>query len=150
MLSNYRVLDLSDERGHLAGRILADLGADVIKIAPPTGDPLRQRAPYPGPEARRQALALVRALDAAEQAVAQGERGRDALLSGVHAEIGQASLAQIDYAEIRDPETLEISPGQLAGPSLLALAVNFAPDGPGQGAPVRLIDNRVLTPGPAA
>ena len=54
MLSNYRVLDLSDERGHLAGRILADLGADVIKIEPPAGDPLRQRAPHPSPEARAQ------------------------------------------------------------------------------------------------
>ena len=63
-----------------------------------------------------------------------------------------ASLASKAWAKgiIRDPETLEISPGQLIGPSLLALAVNFAPDGPGQGAPVRLIDNRVLTPGPAA
>ncbi len=50
MLSNYRVLDLSDERGHLAGRILADLGADVIKIEPPGGDPLRARPPHaPGP-----------------------------------------------------------------------------------------------------
>lgn len=54
MLSNYRVLDLSDERGHLAGRILADLGADVIKVEPPTGDPLRQRGPFPSPEAQAQ------------------------------------------------------------------------------------------------
>ncbi len=49
LLSNYRVLDLSDERGHLAGRILADLGADVIKIEPPGGDPLRGRPPHPDP-----------------------------------------------------------------------------------------------------
>jgi crotonobetainyl-CoA:carnitine CoA-transferase CaiB-like acyl-CoA transferase len=42
------VLDLSDERGFLAGRILADLGADVIKIEPPGGDPERLRGPFVG------------------------------------------------------------------------------------------------------
>ena len=54
LLSNYRVLDLSDERGHLAGRILADLGADVIKVEPPGGDPLRWRGPFPNDRAREQ------------------------------------------------------------------------------------------------
>ena len=35
MLGAYRVLDCSDRLGWLAGRILADLGADVIKVEPP-------------------------------------------------------------------------------------------------------------------
>ncbi len=35
MLGPYRVLDCSDQLGWLAGRILADLGADVIKVEPP-------------------------------------------------------------------------------------------------------------------
>lgn len=35
MLSVYRVLDLSDRVGWLAGRLLADLGADVIKVEAP-------------------------------------------------------------------------------------------------------------------
>jgi len=48
VLSGHRVLDLSDERGFLAGRILADLGADVIKIEPPGGDPERARGPFVG------------------------------------------------------------------------------------------------------
>ena len=46
MLSPYRVLDLTDERGFLAGKILGELGADVIKIEPPGGDPARKRGPY--------------------------------------------------------------------------------------------------------
>ena len=54
MLSPYRVLDLTDESGFLTGRILADLGADVIKVEPPGGDPARRIGPYyhdePGPE----------------------------------------------------------------------------------------------------
>jgi crotonobetainyl-CoA:carnitine CoA-transferase CaiB-like acyl-CoA transferase len=47
-LDGYRVLDLSDETGFLAGRMLAELGADVVKIEPPAGDPARFRPPYVG------------------------------------------------------------------------------------------------------
>jgi benzylsuccinate CoA-transferase BbsE subunit len=41
-----RVLDLADESGALCGRILADLGADVVKIEPPSGDPGRRMPPF--------------------------------------------------------------------------------------------------------
>jgi len=47
MLQGIRVLDLTDESGFLAGKALGDMGADVIKLEPPTGDPAR-RAPYLG------------------------------------------------------------------------------------------------------
>src|ERR1041385_3087391 len=47
VLAPYRVLDLSDESGYLCGKILADLGADVIKIEPPGGDAARRLGPFP-------------------------------------------------------------------------------------------------------
>ncbi len=46
MLSDFRVLDLSDERGMLAGLILADLGADVIAVEPPGGSSARRLGPF--------------------------------------------------------------------------------------------------------
>jgi len=46
MLSPYRVLDLTDEKGLLCGKLLGDLGADVIKIEPPGGDPARNIGPF--------------------------------------------------------------------------------------------------------
>ena len=51
MLSHLRVLDLCDERGVLAGQMLADLGADVIQIEPPGGSQARGIAPFFGDEA---------------------------------------------------------------------------------------------------
>jgi len=44
LLGNCRVLDLTDYRGFLCGRILGDFGADVIKVEPPGGDPIRSES----------------------------------------------------------------------------------------------------------
>lgn len=46
MLSGVRVLDLSGEPGWLVGRILSDLGADVVRVEPPGGDRVGRRGPY--------------------------------------------------------------------------------------------------------
>ncbi|HCB36640.1 MAG TPA: CoA transferase, partial [Acidimicrobiaceae bacterium] len=48
MLHPYRVIDLTDERGHLAGAILAQMGADVIAVEPPEGSSARRLAPFAG------------------------------------------------------------------------------------------------------
>jgi benzylsuccinate CoA-transferase BbsE subunit len=47
-LGGLRVLDLTDLKGSLAGRALADLGADVIKVEPPEGDSTRNIGPFAG------------------------------------------------------------------------------------------------------
>lgn len=46
MLSPYRALDLADEKGLMCGKILGDMGADVIKIERPGGDLARNIGPF--------------------------------------------------------------------------------------------------------
>jgi benzylsuccinate CoA-transferase BbsE subunit len=46
LLQGYRVLDLTDEKGLLCAKILADLGADVIKVEKPGGDDCRRLGPF--------------------------------------------------------------------------------------------------------
>ena len=54
LLPPYRILDLTGPEGVFCGKLLADYGADVVKIEPPGGDAARQRPPFigdqPGPE----------------------------------------------------------------------------------------------------
>jgi crotonobetainyl-CoA:carnitine CoA-transferase CaiB-like acyl-CoA transferase len=45
-LSAVSVLDLTDERGIYGAKLLADLGATVVRVEPPGGDPLRARGPH--------------------------------------------------------------------------------------------------------
>lgn len=130
-------------------RMVRDLGFGVDIVGVPTlresdGLAMSSRNANLDPEARRQAVALVRALDAAEAAVISGETDRDALLARARAEIARAPLARIDYAELCDPDSLAAAPVRLTAPALLALAVFFEPGDPDAGSRVRLIDNRVL------
>ncbi|MBL7120296.1 MAG: CoA transferase [Dehalococcoidia bacterium] len=46
LLGSCRVLDLTDEKGHLCGKVLGDFGADVIKVEKPGGDPSRNIGPF--------------------------------------------------------------------------------------------------------
>jgi len=47
-LAGVRVLDLADESGVYCGKLLADMGADVIKIEPPGGAAMRRIGPFHG------------------------------------------------------------------------------------------------------
>jgi crotonobetainyl-CoA:carnitine CoA-transferase CaiB-like acyl-CoA transferase len=48
MLTPYRVLDLTNEMGLMCGKLLGDLGADVIKVEKPGGDDARRIGPFHG------------------------------------------------------------------------------------------------------
>jgi pantoate--beta-alanine ligase len=135
----------------LIRRLVKDLRFDVEIVGAPTlrepdGLAMSSRNRRLDPEARSQARVLSQALGEAERAVASGERSAARVLALAVTAIGKAPRASIDYAELRDPDSLEPAPALLAGPTLLALAVRFDPL-PG-GEAVRLIDNRVLQPQP--
>ena len=53
VLAGIRVIEIANERIAFAGKLLADMGADVILIEPPDGDPSRDYPPFlddtPGP-----------------------------------------------------------------------------------------------------
>jgi len=101
---------------------------------------------YLDDDTRVEARVLARALDAAERACSAGEIARQALLERASKEFSAAPRAEIDYVELRDPETLEAAPTAVRSPVLLAVAAFFPGRGEGAPARVRLIDNRVLHP----
>src|ERR1019366_4648002 len=45
-LTGLRVLEFADEKGQFCGKLLGDLGADVVKIEPPSGEPCRHVGPF--------------------------------------------------------------------------------------------------------
>ena len=45
-LSGLRVLDLTDIKGAMCAKLFGDMGADVIKIEPPSGDAMRRIGPF--------------------------------------------------------------------------------------------------------
>jgi pantoate--beta-alanine ligase len=84
------------------------------------------------PEQRAQAPVLFRALAAARDLVAEGERKVAALDGAIRSVLAEAALGEIDYVEIVDAHRL--SPvADIAGRCLIALAVRFGD--------IRLIDN---------
>ena len=91
MLDGLRVVELagSDVWGAAAvghcGRILADLGADVVKVEPSSGDPVRSVPPFVGERADADRGLLWIALNANKRSVvlAPGDTAaRDALIRG--------------------------------------------------------------------
>ena len=91
---------------------------------------LSSRNAYLGEEERRAALALSRALRAANDAYLSGERDPERLRQSLRAVLGAEPLARVDYAELVDPSTFR-PPGGLA---VLAVKIGRA----------RLIDNHEL------
>jgi pantoate--beta-alanine ligase len=97
---------------------------------------LSSRNRYLDPDQRRQATVLSAALREAGERIAAGERQATAIRDGLVAKIATALLAELDYAEVVDGESLQPIE-RLAGSVLIALAVRFGS--------TRLIDNLSLT-----
>jgi crotonobetainyl-CoA:carnitine CoA-transferase CaiB-like acyl-CoA transferase len=83
-LDGTRVLDLTGEPGFLGGKLLGDLGADVVKIEPPRGDPARGRPPFWGGAADPDRSLLWLALNTSKRGLTldvEAARGRELFLA---------------------------------------------------------------------
>ena len=102
-LADLRVLDLtSDIAGPFTTKLLADLGADVIKVEPPGGDPARRLGPFPGDQAHPERSGLFAYLNS-------NKRG---MVLDLDREGDRATLRRLALAGDLVVESLE--PGRLA------------------------------------
>ncbi len=69
LLSGYRVLDLSSSMGAFCGKLLRDLGMDVIKVEAPGGDAARSEPPFANGHAHREGSLRFAYLNAGKRSV---------------------------------------------------------------------------------
>lgn len=120
-------------------RVVRDLDLDVrIEACPivrePDGLAMSSRNVYLDPDARAQAAALSRALDAAKAVLAAGERDGESIRSVARAVLAEASI-DVEYLELRDAETLQ-PVTRVDRDALLLVAARVGA--------ARLIDNHLL------
>jgi len=102
LLSGYRVLDLTSSMGALCGKMLRDLGMEVLKIEPPGGDPTRSEPPFANGHAHSEGSLRFAYLNAGKRSVtldAAKPSGRKLFL---------------DLVERADVVVEDFAPGQLA------------------------------------
>ena len=114
-LAGIRVVDLAEESAGLAGRILADLGADVVLIEPPEGVRARRLAPFVADEPGVERSCVHQVLNANK---------RSAIITD--ADQLRSLLAAADVVLHTDPS---FSFGLAGGPVLVGVTP-FGPDGP--------------------
>lgn len=120
-------------------RMACDLDVPArIEVRPtvrePDGLAMSSRNAYLEPEERERAVALSRALEAAESTVACGERAAEPVLAAARAELDRAGIAP-EYVELRCATDLS-AVEHVNGSTLLAVAAQVGR--------ARLIDNKVL------
>lgn len=111
------------------------LGGDIFRE--PDGLAMSSRNSYLSTEERKQAAVIFKGLSMAVKLVSEGERNTERICIAVRKIIDKAPLAEIQYLEVADMDTLEAL-DELTTPGLLAIAVYFTR--------ARLIDNVILNP----
>jgi len=161
VLSGLRILELADDSGELAGKILADLGAEVVKVEPPGGSPSRATGPFLGQVADRERGLGWLARNTGKRSVvidltSQADRARfESLVAGADAVLESGAAQDLDRAGLgaqalraRHPRLVwcSISPFGRSGPhadhrghDLVAVAMggNAAMTGEPTAAPLR-------------
>ena len=135
-LSGYRVIDLADEKGQLCARLLAELGADVIKVEPRAGDRTRANGPFFRDEEGRESSLYWWAMNAGKRSVTcelRLEPGRDLfhrLVAGADAII-ETSAPGTAKDIGADPRTLQkVNPG-----AVVVSITNYGQTGPARNLP---------------
>lgn len=124
LLRGVRVVDLAGEPAAMAGRILADLGAEVLKVESPTGDPLRRVGPFAGGD--RQGGGATRSLR-----FAAWNAGKDGLACAADDPRLDAALAGADIVLETPgwPGVLDVDPTRAAAAAWVRVTP-FGGDGP--------------------
>jgi pantoate--beta-alanine ligase len=100
------------QQSRIIQQMATDLNLDTeVIVAPivrePDGLALSSRNAYLGPEDRRAATTLHRALEAAKREISSGERDAARLIVSMRLVLDSEPGVKIDYVEIADAETLE-------------------------------------------
>ncbi len=119
-------------------RMVRDLNIDVEIVVCPIireadGLAKSSRNMYLSPQERKAALVLSRSLKFAKNALEHGERDASVLKAALLSCIVQEPLAEIDYVEIVDSESLQVLKGKITDSILIPIAVYIGK--------TRLIDN---------
>ena len=135
-LAGYRVIDLADEKGQLCARLLAELGADVIKVEPRAGDRTRANGPFFRDEEGRESSLYWWVMNAGKRSVTcelRLELGRDLfhrLVAGADAVI-ETSAPGTAKDTGADPRTLQkVNPG-----AVVVSITNYGQTGPARNLP---------------
>ena len=110
------------------------VGLPIVREA--DGLAMSSRNAYLSSEERARALTLSRALGAAREAFAAGERGAEALLGAARAVIDAEPGVRLDYLELREATSLRTCEGTVTMPAVMAVAAFVGK--------TRLIDNLLL------
>jgi crotonobetainyl-CoA:carnitine CoA-transferase CaiB-like acyl-CoA transferase len=139
-LAGLRVVEIAgDIAGPYCTKLLADLGADVTKIEPPTGDPLRYWGPFSGGKADPERSGLFEYLNAGKHLATmdlmtkRGLEGARGLIEGAHVLVEALPPGTLDGYGLDGDVLAELSPG------LVVVRVSDF----GQNGPLR---DRVATP----
>ena len=111
-LKGYRVLDLTDFRGMMAGRIMADLGAEVVVIEPPEGAPARRLGSTDGCDSILWSVfSHNKKSVSCNVATAEGRRLRDGLAVAADFVLVSGSPTELKALDLDYARLAELNPG---------------------------------------